>query len=540
MLRVLIKSRFQSLYYSMLKGKKGSSKKSRLGTGILKGIGIGLLAIYIIASVLITLGSVFVLICEPMVKNGFTWLYFSLLAITAFALSFIGSIFTTQTQLYDAKDNELLLSMPIPPSYILASRMIMLLGLIYMFEVMVLIPGIVVYCMVGPVSALGILMVFLTFALLPFLVLTLACIVGFVVALITSRMKNKTIVTLVLSLGFLGAYFYLVNKMSQYMQSIIMYMDDVAKAVKKALYPFYQLGIAIAEGDFVALLLYALCALVPFAIIYILLSKSFIHMATMKRGAARIVYKEKELKVSSPKGALLRKELKHFTSSAMYMMNASLGVLFLVVGAIALLVKQDAVMSELNKVAELKEYLAPIFIMGIVGMSAMNFISAPSISLEGKNLWIAQSIPVKTMDILMAKVDLHLLICLPPVLLASTVSAYVIKADALQIILLFLVPIIYTIFSALFGLVLNLKFPKFNWLNETVAVKQSLSTFLAMFGSMAMLIAPVILYVALLAEMLEVSTYLWIVSVVIALLSLGMYEYIKRRGTKIFNGLTNN
>ena len=32
----------------------------------------------------------------------------------------------TQAQMYDAKDNELLLSMPVPPSYILGSRIVAL------------------------------------------------------------------------------------------------------------------------------------------------------------------------------------------------------------------------------------------------------------------------------------------------------------------------------------------------------------------------------------------------------------------------------
>ena len=36
-------------------------------------------------------------------------------AMMALTLSFVGSVFATQNQLYDANDNEFLLSMPIPP-----------------------------------------------------------------------------------------------------------------------------------------------------------------------------------------------------------------------------------------------------------------------------------------------------------------------------------------------------------------------------------------------------------------------------------------
>ncbi len=536
MLKVLIKSRFQSLFYSMFKANK---KKKVRSTSLLKGIGIGVLAIYVIGSIMFALGSLFYTLCEPMIEYDLTWLYFAMVGIVAFGLCFIGSVFTTQTQLYDAKDNELLLSMPIPSSYILASRIIMLLGLNYMYEALVIIPAIVVYCMVSSVTVLGILFFFVGFLLLPFLSMTLSCIIGWLVALITARMRNKTIITMVLSLGFLGAYFYLYSKMSQYMQTIVDRLKDIAEGVRRAFYPFYQLGVAVADHNWLSLLLYAMCALIPFALLYILLSKSFVRITTTKRGASRVVYKEKQLQVNSPKGALIRKELKHFTSNAMYMMNAALGVAFLVIGAIVFLFKQNTLLLELNKVNDFKEFFIPIVIVVISGITAMNFISAPSISLEGKNLWIAQSIPVRTIDILMAKVDMHLIICIPPVLFASIVSVIVIRPDLFSAILLFLVPIMFTIFSALFGLVLNLKFPKFNWTNEIVAVKQSLSSILTMFGSMAIVILPIILYITLFVDVLAVETYMWLVSVVLAIICLGLYEYIKRRGTRIFMELTN-
>ena len=41
---------------------------------------------------------------------GLDWLYFSIAGMLGFALSLFGSVFTTQNQLYDAKDNDLLLS----------------------------------------------------------------------------------------------------------------------------------------------------------------------------------------------------------------------------------------------------------------------------------------------------------------------------------------------------------------------------------------------------------------------------------------------
>lgn len=45
----------------------------------------------------------------PLCGMGLTWLYFAMAGTMALALSMLGSVFMTQAQLYDAKDNELLL-----------------------------------------------------------------------------------------------------------------------------------------------------------------------------------------------------------------------------------------------------------------------------------------------------------------------------------------------------------------------------------------------------------------------------------------------
>ena len=50
------------------------------------------------------------------------------------------------------------------------------------------------------------------------------------------------------------------------------------------------------------------------------------------------------------------------------------------------------------------------------------------------------------------------------------------------------VPLAFVLFTALFGIILNLKFPNFTWINETVAVKQSASVSIALFGSWGVIV----------------------------------------------------
>lgn len=139
MIRKLVAVRFSAIYFSML---RSSRKKSSVGRHIL----LALLGIYLACVVVFLTGMMFLAICEPFHSLGLDWLYFGMMVMGAFALMVVGSIFFAQSQLYEAKDNELLLSLPVPVSAILGSRMIMLYLINFVYGTMVMLPGMVVLC----------------------------------------------------------------------------------------------------------------------------------------------------------------------------------------------------------------------------------------------------------------------------------------------------------------------------------------------------------------------------------------------------------
>ena len=124
MLKTLLKVQFAALKASLFRSRR---KQSKGGTG--RTIGFAVLFLYVIICFFIMFGSMFSSICMPLHELGLGWLYFAIAGLMAFMLTFIGNVFATQTQLFDAKDNELLLSMPIAPKFILGSRMLLLLAL---------------------------------------------------------------------------------------------------------------------------------------------------------------------------------------------------------------------------------------------------------------------------------------------------------------------------------------------------------------------------------------------------------------------------
>ena len=72
-------------------------------------------------------------LCAPMAKAQMSWLYFAIMGMLAIVLGTFGSVFNTFSGLYLAKDNDLLLSMPIPVSMIMVTRLlsVYIMSLIY-------------------------------------------------------------------------------------------------------------------------------------------------------------------------------------------------------------------------------------------------------------------------------------------------------------------------------------------------------------------------------------------------------------------------
>ncbi len=527
--RALIVTRMKSMFASML-SKTRAGKKQGLAFKIL----IGFVFIYAIGAVLMMFGLMFESLCVPLYNAGLSWLYFTLMGIMALAICFIASIFAAYTHLFEAKDNELLLSMPISSNMILASRISVLLLMNYLYESFVVLPAGIIYFLHYKVTVTAVVIFLLIALLLPLFVLAISCLFGWLLAWITSKIRFKNIITLVLSLVFLFVYLGVYSQMQTYLNLLISNGESIAVAIRKVIPPFYHLGNAFAEESYSSVLIFALFSIIPFLVVYLILSRNFIRIATSNKGVAKIRYKEKALKVSSARTAFVKKELRLFLSNSMYIMNASMGAIFMLILSVLLVVKKEMVLSVFVEIPQIDMLLPPIAIVALCVLATNNIISAPSISLEGKKLWIARSLPIDSGEILLSKAMAHIFICIPAVIIVSTTCAIILPMTAVQLVFLYLLPCIVTIFTGLFGVVVNLHFPKFDWISETMAVKQGASTLIAMFGSTAIISIPVLVYIFLLIDRVNMDLYLFICFILILILSYGLYKFLMTKGKRMF------
>lgn len=532
MLKTLIKIRLQGLFASQMRG----SKKSKAG-----GAGKIIFSLLVVAYIAVVFSSLFGMLfstlLEPLQLMGIDWLYFAVMAIMIIMLCFIGSVFLVQHEVYEAKDNHMLLAMPIKNRDILLSRVFVILILNYAYEILVAGPAIVVYAMNKPLSIIQIIMFIIVVLTLPLFVLAISSAFGWLMENIMKHVRKKNIVTLVLSLAFFGVYFYAVSSIQDYVTLLIQNGKSIAQAIEGGLFPIYHLGIALENGNIVSLLIYLLCAIIPFVAVMYVLSKSFVKLATSKARAKKIKYVEKPMEAKSLNKALLIREFRHFTSNAMVMLNGSMGVVFTLVGAGALILYKEDIQMLMTAIPQISGYVTPILCMAGVAMGSLNIISASLVSLEGDRLWIIKSLPIPAKNILDTKLALHLILCIPPQILFAVISAVLFEVSFFDTILVVLAPVLFTSLIALFGLVLNLWRPKFDWVNETVCVKQSMPVMITMFSSMGLAFLLVGGYFGLFQQFVSLDIYTYIVLATALVADILLYYLLTTWGTKRFQEL---
>lgn len=491
------------------------------------------LMVYVVGCMGFLMYMMFDALCRPLCDLGLGWFYFGLAGLMAFALSFVGSIFSTQAQLYEARDNELLLSMPLRPGVILASRMVFLWLMDLFFGAMVLIPAFLAYSVVYDVAVGQRMAWILVCLLLPCLTLAVAALVGWGVAALTSRMARfKTLFTMLLSLGFLGAYLAIYTQIQQILARLIANAQNLADKAS-AVWPVYHMGLAMETGRGGSLLVTALCTLGPLLIAAFVLEKSFLSIATKKRGAARLQYKGGPQRVSGMEQALLRRERKRLGASAVYMMNSGIGLIMLVLAAAAAVWKRQELLAVLSV---FPVGTAPLVCVTAAFICSMTSFTAPSVSLEGKSLWLIRSLPVPTWSVLWAKLRLHFNLTQPLSILSVLVLCWALEVPAAEWIAVLLPVLSLNYLMGVGGLTLNLLFPNLDWVNETAAVKQGMSVlFTILLGMATVLLGGFGFY--FLSRTLSDALSLILLGLVYAAAALILHRWLKTKGVRRFEAL---
>ena len=530
MLKTLLKKDFAAFLSFFLMGKDGK----RRSTGV--AVAFALLIAYSFGYMGFLFWKMSEQLCPAMVATGNDWVYFALMGVMASGFGLIGGVFTAKSKLYEAKDNDLLLSMPIPAWALLLTRMISVYLFTLVFEILVFAPAIAQYLVVVGVCWQAIVGGVLVLFLMPLGVVAISCLVGFLLTWITQRLPFKNLFIIAGFLAVLVGYYYLVGKVNEFLGYAVVHGEQVGGWMQTVLFPFAQLGKA-ASGDFVALLWFILLFVGVFALVYWLLSVTYFRLITTKKGEHYAKYREKSQRVFSPLWALLKKEFLRLFKTAMYLLNASMGSVLMLLLSVMMLIKGD-IFGDILGISQgvlSRNELGLLVVALVIFMASSNTISASSVSLEGESIWVLQSMPIPTKTVLLAKGLTHFIVTVIPLLVCAVVACCVMGVYAYLPWAIVMAVVMSALFAVM-GLVLNLKFPVLRWTNETLVVKQSAAATFAIFGGWGVALLPVGGYF-LFGEFLPPMIYIALWLAVYAVALVGMWIWLTKRGVKIFENL---
>lgn len=474
MLKTLIRIRLLSTFGRMTTGKNGA--RASIG----RMIGMALVYLYLGATFFFVSFSVAASLAPVLIYMELDWLYFTLFFLATFSIILLFGILEAKSELFDAKDNDLLIPLPISARDIFLSRLLTVLIYNYIEAAIILFPAIGVYLAFGGTIA-GLFGGLLGFLIFPLLATAIAAFLGYALAFISAHVKNRSLVTVVLTLVFMVLYFWGYNAMMEGLDAVFEDMTAIGASLAAKLSFLRFIGELGTLGSVSSTLLVLGVSVLIITLSYVWLSKNYFVLAKITPVAASVSKKAARISArTSPVRALAKKELSRFLSSGIYITNTSLGLLFELFLTGALLLKgRDMIVMLVAELGLSLDGVALIALGALLALVPMTYISAPALSLEGKSLWILKSLPLSSREVLTGKLLPHVTVSAPFHLVASILAIVALVPSFPMALLFLLLPQVASVAYGALGLFLNTLFPKFNYENEAQPIKQSLSVLLS-------------------------------------------------------------
>lgn len=448
-------------------------------------------------------------------------------------LNLMFTFFKSNSYLFGFSDYDQMMSLPVSTKAVITAKFLYMYLQNLKYSLGIMLPmGIGYFLMTG--FSVGKAMLWLGLSLfVPLIPMTIAAIVGALIAFVGSGFRHKvlvqTILTIALFCGIMILSFSAGSIDEAALIEDIVAISKVAEAVLGKVYPPARwFGLAIREGTLGYGILFVVVSIAIYTVFCIVLSMKFrainTALTTKQRGK---VYQISDMKVNKPINTLIVKEWRRLLSSTAYLINMGMGLILAVLftGALSV-VGVDSIMAEipLKGINDYAHYLAPCILMVIIGMTST---SSVSLSLEGKSIWILKSLPVSTKTILKSKILFNLMLQIPVAVICDVLLIIACKPDAITAILYFVVSLSMCTLLSVMGMFFGILFVNYEWANEVQVIKQSMAAFAGIFGSMIVSIV-VCVAAAFLCTIVDGRIVLLLLSVVASVLAFLLWKVVER------------
>lgn len=450
--------------------------------------------------------SFYQLIAQAFVNTGQYEIILSLGLLISSAMLVMTSLTRANAFLFRSKDFDLLVSLPIPLKTIVLSKILSFVMVSYVLLFFTLIPSIAIYAFYTNPSVIFYLFAFITFLLFPLLIIAIFSFISYFFATLLSRFKYKNLIAVIAYFVlFIGAMVLsFVTTDQEVNQDIFMALDE---RLMYLYFPAYLAKEALI-GSSIIFLLFVLISVVPFVIFVLITSKVYVKINTrlvQTAGLKNFDTKNLSTRQTGLLKNLVRNEFKRIFSTPMLVINALAGKIiapiFLIMFYFGLSSETGQNMGDVfdGDVMNLIAIAIVIFSIGITSLSSS------SISLEGKQLWILKSSPIKFRTITLSKIALDFIISCIISVITVLIMVVLYQTTMPYAFSVFVTLMLFTIHVSLLGYIINLLLPKFNWELPIKVVKQSASVMVHMIISIAVSIGMIVIGIQIVIKALDYS-----------------------------------
>lgn len=499
-----------------------SKFKSERRKKTLKGLIIGIIIIYILFYVYFIANSLmpsFVLINKPLYLLA---LLFSICSLYIF----FANLFKIKNILFDFKDYDLLMSLPIKRSMIIISKMVSLYITNLLCTLIIMIPGYIAY--IRYASLPNHFLFFLLLLAIPIVPILASSVFGIIVSWLTSFFKNKKIGSYIVYLSIIILVFfgmYKINGLDE--MAIVNNSINIVDSFNKY-YILTNIFITLLEGfNLISLFAFVIIPLGLFVLFIIFINKGYLVLREkLLKQNVKSDYILKRYTINRPLISLYKKEIKRYISSPLYVINTSFGCIIVVLLIMSILIFNDNVISRFEKITNFNEIIKNNIFMILSLICVVSSTTNSSISLEGKSLWIMKMLPVSTNNIFISKIMVNLTILIPTIIIASTFFGIYLHLPFIEFLFLFLIMLAYSLFASINGIIINLIFPKLDYDSEIRVIKQSMSVFISILVGVIVVVLPFNILIINTWSIILITSIILLVDLILAIV---LYYYGNRK-----------
>ncbi|MCL2337768.1 MAG: hypothetical protein FWC60_10140 [Firmicutes bacterium] len=467
------------------------------------------------------------------------WFVLAILFMLVSLFVFTTNLYTTNAVLFESSDTEQLFAYPLPKYQILFAKISGLVLENWLVSLVFALPFVCVYgYFVHP------FWVFYVYALLctlsmPLIPLSLIALVSYIVSALTSGTQFKNYLNIILTIALAAGIVTGINTAIRHFQVSAVPSANALLEAFKTYYP--PMGYAVAglyHQSATEILMALLWNVAPFVLLCAVLSMFYAPLrsrivVTKKARGGKLSFGS-----SSKLGAMTKKEFARLFHSPTYILNSCIGILLLTVFAVGAGHAGKSMERLLVSLHSMGADQVQVVLVVFLFILSITNTTAPSISLEGKNLWIVKSCPVQPRTALLAKLLVQSTVFMPLLVIDAVIVFFTMGTGLGGSVTILIACLLFTLLSGLVGLIYNLHFHRFDFYNDMQVVKNSASVLLTMVTMLAVAAASVLLY-WLANQFAAVSFYHYaaLVMVIFVAVILYLWRYLSTKGVELFRQL---